>query len=393
MNPEPLLTDITHTIQLAIAPVFLLTAVGTTLSVFSQRLARIVDRARRVEAMLAAATPGRRRGHPPRAPDPLDPRQPHPPRPHLRDQLRHPGLPGHRRGLRRLPGRAPTSASGWPSSSSSRWPPTWWRCSATCARSSWPSRTSASACRTRPRRAARPGRLSPAVRRHQMPRQATRVAVLLVLLAVTAMWASSRTSARRARTTWERAGADRRAGPRRGLSRRHGHAARHARAAGPPPGRRARRPTTRPPRVRPSGGAGRPAPRRAAAASDPARPRPVARALHAFDLWRATRAAHAAAPGFVPGAWDVRVYLLAEAPGERRSRFAEGLGEQGGEVGVVPRRLRRGERAAGGRGGRSTRPSTASAPATSTTRTATPSCPPGWPSPTWSRASRSGWPS
>ena len=35
MNPEPMLTDITHTIQLAVAPVFLLTAVGTTLSVFS----------------------------------------------------------------------------------------------------------------------------------------------------------------------------------------------------------------------------------------------------------------------------------------------------------------------------------------------------------------------
>jgi len=57
MNTEPLLTDITHTIQLAIAPVFLLTAVGTTLSVFSTRLARIVDRARRVEARLAGATP------------------------------------------------------------------------------------------------------------------------------------------------------------------------------------------------------------------------------------------------------------------------------------------------------------------------------------------------
>jgi hypothetical protein len=57
MNTEPLLTDITHTIQLAVAPVFLLTAVSTTLSVFSLRLARIVDRARRVEASLAAATP------------------------------------------------------------------------------------------------------------------------------------------------------------------------------------------------------------------------------------------------------------------------------------------------------------------------------------------------
>ncbi len=57
MNPEPLLTDITHTIQLAVAPVFLLTAVSTTLSVFTVRLARIVDRARRVETALASATP------------------------------------------------------------------------------------------------------------------------------------------------------------------------------------------------------------------------------------------------------------------------------------------------------------------------------------------------
>jgi hypothetical protein len=59
MIPEPLLTDITHTIQLAVAPVFLLTAVSTTLSVFTLRLARIVDRARKVESMLAVATPGR----------------------------------------------------------------------------------------------------------------------------------------------------------------------------------------------------------------------------------------------------------------------------------------------------------------------------------------------
>jgi MFS family permease len=39
-------TDITHTIQLAVAPVFLLTALGTLLSVLSTRLGRIVDRAR-----------------------------------------------------------------------------------------------------------------------------------------------------------------------------------------------------------------------------------------------------------------------------------------------------------------------------------------------------------
>ncbi len=59
MPTQPDLQDITHTIQLAVAPVFLLTAVSTTLSVFTLRLARIVDRARRVEANLAVATPGR----------------------------------------------------------------------------------------------------------------------------------------------------------------------------------------------------------------------------------------------------------------------------------------------------------------------------------------------
>lgn len=48
----PIPEDITHTIQLSVAPVFLLTALGTTLSVFAARLARIVDRARRTEARL-----------------------------------------------------------------------------------------------------------------------------------------------------------------------------------------------------------------------------------------------------------------------------------------------------------------------------------------------------
>ena len=49
---ESYLQGITHTIQLAVAPVFLLTALGTTLSVLTTRLGRIVDRARRVEARL-----------------------------------------------------------------------------------------------------------------------------------------------------------------------------------------------------------------------------------------------------------------------------------------------------------------------------------------------------
>ena len=46
-----------HVIQLAVAPVFLLTAVGTMLSVMTNRLARIIDRARYHEAKLESATP------------------------------------------------------------------------------------------------------------------------------------------------------------------------------------------------------------------------------------------------------------------------------------------------------------------------------------------------
>lgn len=38
--------DISHVIQLSVAPVFLLTSIGTILGVLSTRLARIVDRAR-----------------------------------------------------------------------------------------------------------------------------------------------------------------------------------------------------------------------------------------------------------------------------------------------------------------------------------------------------------
>jgi hypothetical protein len=67
----------------------------------------------------------------------------------------------------------------------------------------------------------------------------------------------------------------------------------------------------------------------------PPGPGPFDRALHAWRLWRAVRAAHAAAPGFLPDAWDVRVYLQAEPAGDEELHFAEGLGEQGGEVGVV----------------------------------------------------------
>jgi hypothetical protein len=43
------LGDISHIIQLAIAPVFLLTGVGTKLTVLTNRLARIIDRSRVLE--------------------------------------------------------------------------------------------------------------------------------------------------------------------------------------------------------------------------------------------------------------------------------------------------------------------------------------------------------
>jgi hypothetical protein len=43
------LAEVAHLIQLAVAPIFLLTAVATTLMVFTQRLARIVDRGRSIE--------------------------------------------------------------------------------------------------------------------------------------------------------------------------------------------------------------------------------------------------------------------------------------------------------------------------------------------------------
>jgi hypothetical protein len=50
------LADIAHVIQLSIAPVFLLTGVASFLVVLTQRLARIIDRARVLEAMLGHAS-------------------------------------------------------------------------------------------------------------------------------------------------------------------------------------------------------------------------------------------------------------------------------------------------------------------------------------------------
>ena len=48
---------IAHIIQLAIAPVFLLTGIGSILNVLTQRLSRVVDRARAVEQDFASLDP------------------------------------------------------------------------------------------------------------------------------------------------------------------------------------------------------------------------------------------------------------------------------------------------------------------------------------------------
>jgi hypothetical protein len=45
----PAISDVAHAIQLAVAPVFLLTGVGTLLNVLTHRLARIIDRARALQ--------------------------------------------------------------------------------------------------------------------------------------------------------------------------------------------------------------------------------------------------------------------------------------------------------------------------------------------------------
>ena len=50
------LTEIGHVVQLAVAPVFLLSGVGAMLGVLTNRLARIIDRGRLLEAGLPVAT-------------------------------------------------------------------------------------------------------------------------------------------------------------------------------------------------------------------------------------------------------------------------------------------------------------------------------------------------
>ena len=69
MTPETLaqagnqIDTVVHFIQLAIAPVFLLTAIGSILSTMTNRVARIVDRARLLEDKLAATPDERTHEH------------------------------------------------------------------------------------------------------------------------------------------------------------------------------------------------------------------------------------------------------------------------------------------------------------------------------------------
>jgi hypothetical protein len=61
MNPDNVI-DVTRLVQLAIAPVFLLTAVGTIIGVLSSRLGRVVDRSRTLEDRLRQLAPEGQKG-------------------------------------------------------------------------------------------------------------------------------------------------------------------------------------------------------------------------------------------------------------------------------------------------------------------------------------------
>src|SRR5882724_10285564 len=56
MNTELAVSGIAHVIQLAVAPVFLIAGIGGMLGVLSNRLARIVERARKLEERLTTGT-------------------------------------------------------------------------------------------------------------------------------------------------------------------------------------------------------------------------------------------------------------------------------------------------------------------------------------------------
>jgi hypothetical protein len=60
MQADIAISTIAHSIQLAVAPVFLLTGIGAILNVLASRLSRIVDRARLLETRMPRAPKARR---------------------------------------------------------------------------------------------------------------------------------------------------------------------------------------------------------------------------------------------------------------------------------------------------------------------------------------------
>ena len=54
MPAEPAVSAVAHAIQLSVAPVFLLSGIGAMMAVLANRLARVVDRARVIEAIKPA---------------------------------------------------------------------------------------------------------------------------------------------------------------------------------------------------------------------------------------------------------------------------------------------------------------------------------------------------
>ena len=57
VQQSPGFTAVAHAIQLAVAPVFLLSGIGAMLAVLTSRLSRIIDRARTLEGQLTARPP------------------------------------------------------------------------------------------------------------------------------------------------------------------------------------------------------------------------------------------------------------------------------------------------------------------------------------------------
>ncbi|OLB51079.1 MAG: hypothetical protein AUF60_00715 [Gemmatimonadetes bacterium 13_1_20CM_69_28] len=57
MQPDTGINAVAHAIQLAVAPVFLLSGIGAVLAVLTNRLSRIIDRGRALDSQLAAGAP------------------------------------------------------------------------------------------------------------------------------------------------------------------------------------------------------------------------------------------------------------------------------------------------------------------------------------------------